>query len=70
MRTNGQVCRVCWPGIFPLPYARFNEIRFEELVVLIPPLSYSLPRGTTYSIQSPILAGGRLAACKRDDPWR
>ena len=29
----------------PLPYARFNEIRFEELVGLIPPLSYSLPRG-------------------------
>src|SRR5215468_9974624 len=31
--------------VVPLPYARFNEIRFEELVVLIPPLSYSLPRG-------------------------
>ena len=29
----------------PLPYARSNEIRFEELVVLVPPLSYSLPRG-------------------------
>ena len=28
----------------PLPYARSNEIRFEELVGLIPPLSYSLPR--------------------------
>jgi len=31
--------------VVPLPYARFNEIRFEELVGLIPPLSYSLPRG-------------------------
>jgi hypothetical protein len=30
--------------VVPLPYARFNEIRFEELVGLIPPLSYSLPR--------------------------
>jgi hypothetical protein len=30
--------------VVPLPYARSNEIRFEELVGLIPPLSYSLPR--------------------------
>jgi len=42
---------------FPLPYARLpvrdrssrrvqlSEIRFQELVGLIPPLSYSLPRG-------------------------
>src|SRR5579875_409412 len=35
----------------PLPYARSTEIRFQELVGLIPPLSYSLPRGPrNYSI--------------------
>jgi hypothetical protein len=30
--------------------ARLPEIRFEELVGLIPPLSYSLPRGDGYAI--------------------
>ena len=38
-------CSALFALVVPLPYARSNEIRFEELVGLIPPLSYSLPRG-------------------------
>jgi len=31
------------------PFAGTDQIRFQELVVLIPPLSYSLPQRDRYS---------------------
>src|SRR5438067_6662054 len=62
---SGSACcagAVVW--VVPLPYARSNEIRFEELVGLIPPLSYSLPRWDDlcgYQVQRQVWPAVRVA---------